>query len=137
MEKCGGRAEEDARVLEPVEQQVGILALDGGRLVAFDLLGHPRNWSALAHRLAASYMLGGLDDEPEFASRPRHSREEWLRTIAAAPVSTRPSAGLGRQVVLSDPQLVGGGLWHEGRPAHLAVFGAANATQPGHWVANT
>jgi hypothetical protein len=136
MDKFGGRAEEDARALEPIENQVGILALDGGRLVALDLLGHPRNWSAVAHRLAASYLLGGFDDEPGFASRPRHLRAEWLRTIAAAPVTTRPSAGLGRQIVLSDPQLVGGGLWHEGRPAHLAVFGAGAAAQPGRWVSN-
>ena len=124
MAEYGGRAEEDARELEPVENQAGILALDGGRLRRSTCSASAQLERA-AHRLASSYMLGGMDDLPEFASRPRHPREEWLRTIAAAPVNTRPSAGLGRQVVLSDPQLVGGGLWHEGRPAHLSVFGAA------------
>jgi hypothetical protein len=128
-------SERRARALAPLEGQVGILALDRGRLVGLDLLGHPRNWGALAHRLASSYVLGSLDDDDsEPAPRERRSRADWLKSIAAAPVTVRPAAGLGQQVALSAPGLVGGGLWHEGRPAHLAVFGAAATAQPGHWV---
>lgn len=135
MDKFGGEAEREARALKPIEGQVGILALQDGRLVGFDLLGHPRNWDALSHRLACSYVLGSLDDDPDSAVRVRRSREEWLRTIAAARVKARPSAGLGQEIVLADPTLVGGGLWHEGRPAHLAAFGIASKAEPGSWVA--
>jgi hypothetical protein len=137
MDKHREDSEQRARALTPTEGQVGILALEGGRLVGLDLLGHPRNWGALAHRLASSYVLGSLDDDDsEHAPRERRSREDWLKAIAGAPVTVRPSAGLGQLFALSGPGLVGGGLWHEGRPAHLAVFGAATATQPGHWVPN-
>jgi hypothetical protein len=137
MEKFQARSEERARALATVPNQVGILALDGGRLVGFDLLGHPRNWAAIAHRLASSYTLGSLDEIPDAAARVRRSREEWLKAIASSPMKAHPAKGLGQQVVLSDPAFAGGGLWHDGRPAHLAVFGTASAARPAHWVAQT
>lgn len=135
MHKFGQAAEQGARALKPVEGQVGILATEDGRLVGMDLLGHPRNWGALSHRLASSYVLGSLDDDAALPAHLRRSPEEWLRAIAAAGVKARPSAGLGHEVVLSDPTFVSGGLWHEGRPAHLAAFGIAPTVEPGSWVA--
>ena len=137
MDEYRERAEQGARALAAVEGQVGILVLAGGRLVGLDLLGHPRNWGALAHRLASSYVLGSLAEAPGLAPRAHRSREEWLQAIAASPMKARASAGLGQQVVLSDPALVGGGLWYDDRPAHLAVFGATPVTQPGRWVAHS
>jgi hypothetical protein len=129
IDRYRARSEAAAVALAPVDRQVGILAIDDGRLVGFDLVGHPRNWGALAHRLASSYVLGSLDDDAEFAPRTRRTPEEWLRAIANAPATRRASqVGIGEHVALGDPALVGGGLWHEGRPAHLAVFGAVESS---------
>jgi len=126
MKRFKERVSEVASSLKSAPDQVGILATDGGRLVGFDLLGHPRNWNVVAERLSHSYVLGSLHADEELDGMQAARRpEEWLERIAHAGVATEPTEGLGARFKLTDDSIVGGGLWHEGRPVHLAAFGIA------------
>ena len=123
-ERYADRAAAVASSLSRGESQVGILATDHGALVGFDLLGHPRNWSAVAHRLASSYALGSLHPDDPANGHPRKaSAGDWLAAIARARVVSAPTEGLGTRFAFEDAALVGGGLWHAGGPAHVAAFG--------------
>jgi hypothetical protein len=119
------RVVEMAGLLACRDGQVGLLATQHGRLVGFDMLGHPRNWDAVAERLSHSYVLGSLHDDDEDEGQPARTAEEWLDTIAGAKATPEPTPGLGVRFSLDDGALVGGGLWHAGRIAHLSAFGFA------------
>ena len=136
MKRFKARVAEVSHSLTTAPDQVGILVTEGGRLVGFDLLGHPRNWGAVADRLSHSYVLGSLHEDGELdgvsaARRP----EEWLERIAHAGVALEPTEGLGVRFKLTDDSIIGGGLWHEGRAVHLAAFGFKRLATPGGWVA--
>ena len=120
--------EERARALEPVPGQVGIVATDDHSLVGLELVGHPEAWRAVAGRLVPSYLLWSA--VPQWASESKWGRggeksrdgRAWLTAIAEARQSLRPTRGFGVRLVLEGDGFTGAGLWHEDRPAHLAVF---------------
>jgi len=115
--------------------QVGLLATRYGRLVGFDVLGHPDTWDAMRKRLSDSYALGSLDDDDDtLAAGPQRTAAEWLDTIAAARPLAATTEGLGTRFTLDHESLVGGGLWHEGRIVHLAAFEFARTPEAGGWV---
>ena len=125
--------DEQARALQPVEGQVGMVAVDRGALVGLEVVGHPDAWRALSSRLLSSYLLWraparGTGDPPRGPQHvagktaPGHARG-WLEAVAAGSVRLKPARGLGVGVVLVGDGFTGAGLWHEDRPMHLAVFG--------------
>jgi hypothetical protein len=118
-------AAERARAFEMVPGQIGILALCDGVLLGLEALGHPDNWAALAPRLVPSYVLAADAGIADPRWRPRGERrapEEWLGAVAAAGMRVMPARGLGVEFALAGPGFAGAGLWHDGRPAHVAVF---------------
>jgi hypothetical protein len=124
MRRFKERVAEVAKTLTRSADQVGILATEGGRLVGFDVLGHPGNWGKVADRLSHSYVLGSMHGEAELDGvQATHSGAEWLAKIARAKIMPAPTEGLGTRFALEDGSIIGGGLWHEGRPAHVSAFG--------------
>lgn len=127
-----GELEEQLKDMPRVGNQVGMIAFLDGQLLAMDVLGHPENWASMAERLTKAYLLAGMD-APAMAGpiafggggAPAKSEpvEPWLRRIVGAHVRLRPGVGLGTHLTLAAPGLNGAGLWTEGGPAHLAVFG--------------
>jgi hypothetical protein len=118
-------ATERAKAFEVLPGQVGVIALVDERLLGLEIVGHPISWAALGRRLMPSYLMaadpsvhgpGPRRDAPRFGAR------DWLAKVASARVESRPSRGLGEQLALAGPGFAGAGLWHEERPAHLAVF---------------
>jgi len=121
-----GDEEARARAFDVVPGQVGVLVRgrdrrDGAtRLLGIELLGAPGLWAAMAFRMMRSYFFGiglspaGGGAEPD----PRG----WLDEIARATIAAHPTAGLGLRLALRGTGIAGAGLWHEGRPAQLAVF---------------
>ena len=123
------KVDAQARALEPQPGQVGMIVLDGGRLVAMELLGHADAWRAMAERLVGSYLLGAEDRER--GASHGHERAatagDWLASLIEAPVTLHPAAGLGVRIGLQGPgprkeTVRGEGLWFEDRPLHLAAF---------------
>ena len=121
-----GDEESRARAFDVAPGQVGVLVRgrdrrDGAaRLLGIELLGSPGLWAAMAFRMMRSYLFGagiaprGDGAEPD----PRG----WLDEIARATIDAHPTAGLGARLALRGARLAGAGLWHDGRPAQLAVF---------------
>ena len=122
------RGDEEARerAFDVVPGQIGVLVRgpdrrDGRtRLLGIEMLGAPGLWAAMAFRMMRSYFFGvgmpagGEGAEPD----PRG----WLDEIARATITAHPTAGLGSRLALRGARVAGAGLWHEGRPAQLAVF---------------
>lgn len=109
--------------LEP--GQIGILGMWRDLLLGVELVGHPETWSELARRSVPSFALAAEAAERYSEWRPispRRTPEEWLGAIVTARVEVRPALGLGLDLELTGEDLVGAGLWHDDRPAHLAVF---------------
>ena len=118
-------AEERSRAFATVPEQVGFIALWRGGLLGLEVLGHPRNWSTHARRLMPSYLLAADAAAHDARWRPgaaRRTAEGWLIEVARAGLRTGQARGLGIPFALAGPGFSGAGLWHEGRPAHLAVF---------------
>jgi hypothetical protein len=131
MSKFRERVREATQAISCGPDQVGILATEGGKLVGCDLLGHPRTWSRAAERLSQAYVLGSLHADEEFAGAvPVRSAAEWLEAIGRAGVTQAVTQGLGTRFTLEEDSLVGGGLWHEQRPAHVAAFGLERVPKP-------
>ena len=106
----------------PVERQVGALFAVAGEPAGFDLFTHGATLRAMLAKLVRSYAVdairAGGNGEPPAADRGR----ALLDAAATAAVESYPAVGLGTTVRLSAASLVGGGLVHDDRLVHLAVF---------------
>jgi hypothetical protein len=106
----------------PVEGQVGALFAIAGAASGFDLFAHGSTLRAMLAKLVRSYAVDAIrvggDGEPLAADRGR----ALLDAAAAATVESYPAVGLGTTVRLAAGGLTGGGLIHDDRLVHLAVF---------------
>jgi len=118
------RLETDFR---PAPGQVGAAFLIAGAPIGLDVFDSAATWQRLAPKLVASYGLDAVDRglpvgvarEPRFVAQ---SVVDLLARVRALRVERYPSAGLGEDVRLSGPGLVGGALVVDERLVHLAVF---------------
>jgi hypothetical protein len=109
------------RTFPPAPGQSGaLLALPGDRL-CLDYLSRPTAFAHLYPKLLEGYVLDGLeslDQKPTLHER----LEEFVADLAAAPRHRSPSAGLGDDVRLVDPGLVGSGLLVDDELLQLSAF---------------
>lgn len=125
FEEQGDEAIEDATRFTPVKGQVGVIALWRGHLLGLEIVGHPECWSRLARRTLPAYLMAARDAE---SGRLRgkegeiRAAEGWLEALKRAQVRARPAAGIGREFDFTTTSVHGSGLWHEGRPAYVAMF---------------
>jgi hypothetical protein len=98
----------------------GAFAL-GGRIVGADLFGHPATFNRLWPKVVRGYALDALEESPGPRVRAIAVRE-WLQSAAAATRESFKSPGLGDDVRLDTPGLLGAGLLVDGYPVHLELF---------------
>lgn len=121
-----GDEEERLRAFEVVAGQVGVLVQVRDRkdarprLFGIELLGAPGLWAAMAVRVMRSYTFGVGWAQPGAGNG--RDPQRWLEAIARATITVHPHVGLGSRLALRGPDVAGAGLWHDGRPAQLAVF---------------
>jgi hypothetical protein len=115
-------AEQAAARVTPLERQVGVMALRDGVLVALDLVGSAGTWRAVCARVVRSLWPAGARGGTRAVSG--RGPAAWLASLQRVRPSPHPAVGLGRDVTLEGDGLVGSGVWIDGRPAHLSVFGA-------------
>lgn len=127
IEERGDDAIAEAERFTPVRGQVGVIALWRGHLLGLEIVGHPDCWSHLSRRTLPAYLMaarnadrGLLGDEAGETRAP----EGWLEALKRAPLRTKQAAGVGLDFDFKTTSVYGSGLWHEGRPAHLAMFSA-------------
>lgn len=125
FEELGDDAIDKSRRFTPVKGQVGVIALWRGHLLGLEIVGHPDCWSHLARRTLPAYLMvarnadKGLlrDDAGEI-----RAAEGWLEALKRAPLRANRAAGVGLDFDFKTSSVYGSGLWHEGRPAHVAMF---------------
>ena len=118
-----GRETERLRELRPLADQVGVLVLHEGHLVAMEVVGHPTTWAHLFPRVLASLVPAA----EQARGRRRRGSGEWMGAIrdAALRLTERPAIGVGRDVELETRHLIGSGVWMGDRMAHLSVYAPA------------
>ena len=111
------------RALEVQTQpgQVGVLVLNGGQLIALELLATPGLWSQVAPRTLRALLTSEGARRADGAAR---DPGEWLANIADRCAKVSPGVGLGSDVAVTGDGFAGSGLWHGQSMAHLAVFGS-------------
>jgi hypothetical protein len=115
------RIDEFVAALRPVERQVGALFAIGGAPAGFDLFAHGATLRAMLPKLVRSYAVDAIRVGDGNGADQERARA-LLDAAAAATVESYPAVGLGTTVRLSADGLVGGGLVHDDRLVHLAVF---------------
>jgi len=127
IESRGEEARRSTAQIETAPNQVGVLALQGGRLLGLELTAHPRTWKAVSDRTLPSYVLAAQTGPTEGKKRrktTRKSAEAWLKTLRSGRAKTHKALDLGLDLELEAPGILGAGLWYDNEPAHLAVFAA-------------
>jgi hypothetical protein len=122
--------EDTAVVLQEVERQLaapegacGAVFAYGGRIVGFDLFDRPATLVKLWPKLLRAYAIDAYSPAEQSGQRiSRADVENWLRQAAAVKEEVFKSPGLGEDVRMESPQLVGAGLLVEDSPVHVEVF---------------
>lgn len=105
------------------DDQVGAAFFIGDRLAGLELFDHPSTLRALLPKLVRSYAMDAIEvnvGKPEVP--PAGGVEAFIRDIGRANKEARAGVGLGEDVRLSAPRLVGGALVFGDRVVHLSAF---------------
>lgn len=105
---------------DPQPGQTGVIACIEGRPVALDAFDRPETLMKLWSRLLSGYALDAVGTKP--ADVDEGTIERFLARAAIAETTSHEGLGLGMDVVLTAPDVVGNALtWEEGI-VHLALF---------------
>jgi hypothetical protein len=125
------QAYEDTRVrLDDLLGQVrvpegccGAVFAFSGRIAGVDLFDKPETLGKLWPKLVRAYAIDALETTPATEARvTAEAVRTWLSTANTAKVEPFPSPGLGQDVRLESPTLVGAGLVVEEQPVHVELF---------------
>jgi len=109
------------RELALPEGASGVVFAYGGQIVGFDLFDRPSTLAKLWPKLVRAYGI----DAYAAQSEKRVSQAEvqgWLQGAVQAKEEVFKSPGLGNDVRMEGPTLVGAGLLVEDQPVHVEVF---------------
>jgi len=106
----------------------GVVFAYGGRIVGFDLFDRAETLRKLWSKLVRAYAVDAYyERKPEATAVSRAQVEEWLAGTPAAKEEVFKSPGVGDDVRLEAPTLIGAGLLAEGTPVHVEVFAGGPA----------
>jgi hypothetical protein len=115
--------DEYVAALGPTQGQTGAVFAIDGAVAGLDLFDRPESLAALLPKLVRSYAVdaigngGGEHNTPEPAAA-----KVFLNLLADAHTDAYPALGLGTDLRLTAPGLVGGGLTVDDHLIHLAAF---------------
>lgn len=95
----------------------------GGRIAGVDLFDKPETLTKLWPKLVRAYAIDALE-EPASAELTLAPDDvgRWLRSAGQARLEPFPSPGLGEDVRVEGPNLVGAGLVVHEQPVHVELF---------------
>ena len=107
------------------EEQTGALFAIGCEIVGLDLFDRHTTLATMLPKLVRSYAIdaietSGRDDK----GAKKKDDEEFLARLAMAEIQSFEALGLGTDLRIMTPGIVGGGLTVEGSLVHLAAFTA-------------
>jgi hypothetical protein len=105
------------------ERQTGALFAIGSEVVGLDLFDRPTTLASVLPKLVRSYAIDAVDssDGNGEPATPGDA-EAFLAALAEAEVDCFEAVGLGQDLRLASPGLVGGGLAVDDHLVHLAAF---------------
>lgn len=104
----------------PRAGQVGVVSCVGGRPVALDAFDRAETLARLWERLVRGYAMDAIGAVA--ADVDRADVDAFLEAVAATEASEHDGVGLGTEVILASPQVVGSALAWEGVVVHVAAF---------------
>jgi hypothetical protein len=108
--------------LRPPEGASGAVFVLENRVAGMDLFDRPETLSRVWTKLLRGYAVDLLEEKPGADGIGKADVEAWLRKAGDADGEPFASPGVGSDVRLSAPDLVGASLVHEGRAVHTQVF---------------
>lgn len=108
--------------LQPTTGQSGIAIFINNRFVCLDIFECPETLRKLWAKLLKSYALEAFEARKEKKSTAKADLQAVLNAVAKSECSTRRSVGLGNDLRLSGPGVIGAGLVWEDRLLHLSIF---------------
>lgn len=127
----GAKLDEMVGEIPAVPGQVGAAFLVRGELSGIELFGSADVFGRLLPKLVRSYGLDALDERSMGRRRatPRADNgatetriQAFLATLRDLPALRKPALGLGEDLRLESPAIVGAALLHEGQVVHLSAF---------------
>jgi hypothetical protein len=109
-----------AELETPEAGQTGVIAAIGGKCVALDSFDRPETLTKLWPRLLRGYAMDALGAAP--APLPDGTVQRFLDEAAAGETTSHEGIGLGMDVMLTAPNVVGHALTWESGVVHVAMF---------------
>ena len=108
----------------PPEDACGAAFVARGKLIGLDLFDRPATLAKLWPKLVGAYALDAIEPTGDAPPAPPDSEgvARWVRSGASATAQTFRSTGMGDDIRINAPGLVGAGLVVEDRPIHLELF---------------
>ncbi|MCO5316696.1 MAG: hypothetical protein M9938_11135 [Solirubrobacterales bacterium] len=117
--------------IDPAEGQIGMIAVAGGEVSAFDLVSRPEVMADLHGALLQGYAFDALVAGESGAELDADAAGEFLTRTLATRILERDGVGLGRDFRFESPDLVGAGLVTGEELVQLSAFPAAAESQTG------
>jgi len=102
--------------------QSGVAVYISNRFVCLDLFDCPETLEKLWKKLLKSYALDAMEWREEKAAEGQPHPQGVLEAIARGECSISPSVGLGRDLRVEGPGIIGAGLALDDRILHFSVF---------------
>jgi hypothetical protein len=107
------------------DEQIGGLFAIGSEIVGLDLFDRRTTLTAMLPKLVRSYAIDALESERENGERSKKKDgRAFLGKLAMAEIRSYEAVGLGTDLRLFTPGVVGGALAVDGILVHLAAFAA-------------
>jgi hypothetical protein len=127
----GSRArdlDELRRAFQPVDGQVGFVAMIGDAVAGIEAIGRPEVFASCFERLVDGYAIDAIDNasmreslgDAAFATRFSEP-ESFLEALRSAPARAAPSLGLGEDLRIDGPDVEGCAL-EAGELLHLSAY---------------
>jgi hypothetical protein len=127
----GTDLQEMARHFQPIEGQVGFVAVRGDRVDGLEAVGDPAVYAEVHDRLLRAYTIDAIDGTHAESASGQGAEflapEDFLRAIASSAFERSPSLGQGTDLRLSG-EAVGGCALECGEIVHLMAFSNSNQT---------
>jgi hypothetical protein len=127
-ERRGDDLQSYLEAFEASAGQTGAVYAIGSTIAGVDLFDSERTYAKLARKLISSYALDAMEDDTGSSGLDAKMVKTFLGTFATASSRRYPTAGLGENVRLEAPGLVGAVLEVDGSCVHLAAFPGTQVT---------
>lgn len=118
-----GRVDDYVAAFSPASTQTGALFAIGSEVVGLDLFDRRSTLAAVLPKLVRSYAIDAMETSDiggDLATR--EDAASFLEKISQTEIETYDAVGLGNDLRLKAPEVVGGGLVVDGELIHLAAF---------------